>query len=69
MNGEHKKEHNKRGMIISGLIVLGMGVLFLGDEMGWIPGLHHTWPVILIIVGLALLIGAITKKPTGSQSN
>ncbi len=64
MENEPKKpEQNQRGMMVSGLIVMGMGVLFLADEMGWIPGLSRTWPVILIVVGFALLAGALFKKP------
>jgi hypothetical protein len=64
MESEAKKQpENQRGMIISGLIVMGIGVLFLADEMGWIPGLSRTWPVILIVVGFALLAGALFKKP------
>ena len=66
MESEAKEKQGQKGMIVSGLIVLGMGVLFLANEMGWIPGLHHTWPLILIIVGLALIFGAVFKKPSGT---
>ena len=67
MENEPKKpEQNQKGMIVSGLIVMGMGVLFLGAELGWFPGLHRTWPVILIVVGFALLMGALFKKPSSS---
>lgn len=66
MENEPKDKQSQKGMIVSGLIILGMGVLFLANEMGWIPGLHRTWPLILIVVGLALILGAVFKKPSGT---
>lgn len=67
-NEPRKQEHNPRGMMVSGLIVMGIGVLFLAEQMGWLPGMHRTWPLILIVVGLALIAGALFKKPpTGSN--
>ena len=68
MEQEARDKQGQKGMIVSGLIVLGMGVLFLANEMGWIPGLHRTWPLILIVVGLALIMGAVFKKPSGTSS-
>jgi hypothetical protein len=68
MENEPRDKQSQKGMIVSGLIILGMGVLFLANEMGWIPGLHRTWPFILIIVGLALILGAVFKKPSAGSS-
>ena len=67
MENKTREKQSQKGMVVSGLIVLGMGVLFLANEMGWIPGLHRTWPLILIVVGLALIIGAVFKKPFGGS--
>lgn len=67
MENEMREKQGQRGMIVSGLIVLGIGVLFLADEMGWIPGLHRSWPLILIVVGLALIAGAVFRKPSGTS--
>lgn len=67
MEQEAKDKQNQKGMIVSGLIVFGIGVLFLAAEMGWIPGLHRSWPFILIVVGLALIIGALFKKPSAGS--
>jgi len=67
MENKTREKQSQKGMVVSGLIVLGMGVLFLANEMGWIPGLHRTWPLILIVVGLALIIGTVFKKPSGGS--
>ena len=63
MQGTHKeKEDDRRGMVIGGLIVLGIGLVFLLGNLGVIPHVGETWPLILVVVGVALLIGAIVKK-------
>ena len=67
MEQETRDKQNQKGMIVSGLIVFGIGVLFLAAEMGWIPGLHRSWPFILIVVGLALIVGALFKKPSAGS--
>lgn len=67
MEQEAKDKQGQKGMMVSGLIVFGIGVLFLAAEMGWIPGLHRSWPFILIVVGLALIAGAVFKKPSGGS--
>jgi hypothetical protein len=67
MEQETRNKQNQKGMIVSGLIVFGIGVLFLAAEMGWIPGLHRSWPFILIVVGLAMIVGALFKKPSAGS--
>lgn len=49
------------GRIFVGIIILGVGVIFLLSNWGIIPSLHSTWPLILIVVGLAFLLG-VGKK-------
>lgn len=55
----------RRGMLIAGFIVTGIGVLFLLVELRIIPRIGEMWPVIPIIVGLALIIGGLRtgRKP------
>jgi hypothetical protein len=60
--GEHKEKDDRRGMVIGGLIVLGIGLVFLLGNLGIIPDIGNTWPLILVVIGVALLIGAIIKK-------
>ena len=57
-----KKSDEVRGYRIGGVILIGIGLLFLAVQMGWIPYLQHTWPLILIIIGVALLIGSIRVR-------
>jgi len=52
-------------MLTGGLIVLGIGVLFLLRNFGIIPDIGDMWPVILIIIGVALVVGSF--KGIGSQ--
>ena len=58
-----KNEKNDRhGMVIGGLIVLGLGVVFLLANLEIIPDFGTMWPLVLVVIGIALLIGALVKK-------
>jgi hypothetical protein len=45
---------------IGAYILIGLGIIFLLSNLGWLPGLRalmaQWWPLILIIVGILLLI-------------
>ena len=43
----HRDREGGRGQITGGLIVLGVGLLFLARNLGWIPGFHIIWPFFL----------------------
>ena len=58
----HRDREGGRGQFTGGLIVLGVGLLFLARNLGWIPGFHIIWPVVLIIVGVALILGGLRNK-------
>ena len=68
MSGKNNSDE-RRGMIIGGLITMGVGVLFLLHNFDVIPGMQKMWPVIPVIVGVALIIGAFSKgkKPGDSD--
>jgi len=55
------KERSK-GSLIGGLVLITLGSLFLADEL--IPQVNFgdLWPVILIVIGVGLLLNAITKR-------
>ena len=57
-----EKEEGRRGMLVGGLIVFGIGFLFLLSNMGIIPEIGEMWPVFLIIVGIALVAGSFYKE-------
>ncbi|MCK4428226.1 MAG: hypothetical protein KAW16_07080 [candidate division Zixibacteria bacterium] len=61
MDKEEEKE-GRHGMVIGGIIVLGIGIVFLLSNLRIIPHIGEMWPLILVVVGVALLIGAIVKK-------
>ena len=49
-------------MLIGGFITLGIGVLFLLHNLDIIPGFEVMWPIVPIIVGVSLILGAILKS-------
>jgi len=61
MNHPHEKD-DRHGMVIGGLIVLGLGVVFLLANLEIIPDFGTMWPLILVVIGVALLVGAVMKK-------
>jgi hypothetical protein len=61
MYKEEEKE-GRHGMVIGGTIVLGIGVVFLLSNLRIIPDVGEMWPLILVVVGIALLVGAAFKK-------
>lgn len=57
-----KKESKRSGQMEGGTIVLGIGILFLLINLDILPSMRDSWPLILIIVGLTLIIGSFFKK-------
>ena len=49
------KENTNQPVSGLGLILLLVGVVWLGKEMGWIPGNLPLLPITLIIIGLILI--------------
>ena len=62
MSGKESEAEKRRGLVIGGTILIGLGGFFLMVQHGWLPFIRHSWPVILIIVGVALFIGALSKS-------
>ncbi len=68
MSDNEKKDIEARsGQMVGGLIVLGIGLLFLLVNMDILPPLHDTWPMFMIIVGVALIGGALFRKKKRSE--
>jgi cell wall-active antibiotic response 4TMS protein YvqF len=63
-----KRDDNARGMMIGGLVALGIGVLFLLRNLGVIPGFRVLWPLFPIIVGIALILGALLRMRRSGQA-
>ena len=56
-------EAKQKGNLIGGLVLITLGAIFLADQ--FIPGLDFgdLWPVILIVIGVALLFNAYGRTP------
>lgn len=48
-----------KGTTLGGLILVTLGVVFLARNLGWVSleSLHRYWPVLLIVLGAAMLLG------------
>lgn len=55
----HRRRRFQDGDFVGGLIMVGIGTYFLLREFGYLWPLHKFWPVILIIIGIALIAGSI----------
>ena len=56
------KKTRRGGRVVFGFILLGLGVYLQLWSMDMIPDFDRTWPVFIIIVGLAIILGAFFKK-------
>ncbi|UCD93811.1 MAG: hypothetical protein JSU69_08555 [Candidatus Zixiibacteriota bacterium] len=62
MNNQVEKKYGDRsGHLVGGTILIGVGLLFLLINLDVFPGLEDLWPVFIIIVGVALIIGSLAK--------
>ena len=62
MDNQVEKKHGDRsGHLVGGTILIGVGLLFLLINFDVFPGLEDLWPVFIIIVGVALIIGSMAK--------
>jgi uncharacterized membrane protein YccC len=59
---ENKNKEYSRDKIIGGIILLGIGLLFLLSNLDIIPDIGTTWPLILIVIGFALLLTSGKKS-------
>jgi hypothetical protein len=52
----------KRRPIISGVIWLGLGLFLLARQAELVPSITQSWPVILMIIGVAIICGAFVRR-------
>ena len=52
----------KRRPLISGIVLLGLGLWMLWMEADWMPPADESWPVIFVIIGLAIMVSAFFRK-------
>ena len=63
-----KTDQERRGLLIGGVITLGVGLIFLLNNLNWLPGIGKMWPLFPIIVGVALIVGSFHKSKKSDQS-
>ena len=61
MTNRQQKPPRKRP-IISGFVWLGLGLFLLGITTESLPPLQDSWPILIIIIGLALILGTVFRK-------
>ncbi len=67
MEPDSKKD--SRGSLIGGIILIGTGFIFLLSNLGIIPDIGSMWPLFLIIVGIAVILGGSRRIKKNSTSN
>ncbi|MBI5868082.1 MAG: hypothetical protein HZB43_07330 [candidate division Zixibacteria bacterium] len=68
--GGHNKDERSR--LVGGIIVGGIGMVFLLSNLDVIPRIGRMWPLFLVVIGFALLVGAMRGRggsDTGSSSS
>ena len=58
----HEKMNDPRRNLIWGIILIGIGVIFLLSNWDIIPDIWESWPIILIVIGVALILVARRKE-------
>ncbi|MGB8657302.1 MAG: DUF5668 domain-containing protein [Candidatus Zixiibacteriota bacterium] len=61
MNEPAEKE-GRHGTLVGGLIVLGLGIVFLLSNLEIIPDIGRMWPLVLVVIGIALVVGSILRR-------
>jgi phage shock protein PspC (stress-responsive transcriptional regulator) len=56
------------GPLLPGIILIGLGLIFLLRESFWWFDFHFVWPAVLIIVGGVLLYRAIESKSEPAEA-
>lgn len=58
---EHPMHAMARGPLIAGLLLLFLGIYFLLERAQIVPDFRVSWPIILIIVGIALVVSYLVN--------
>jgi putative Mn2+ efflux pump MntP len=56
------KRDDRSAPLIGGCILIGFGLLFLLINLDILPSIAESWPIIIIIIGLALIIGGFAGR-------
>lgn len=59
-------DRSRAGQIQGGVIVMGVGSIFLLSNLGYIPSIGRMWPLFPIVVGIALILGGLMGRRGGN---
>ncbi|HUU46667.1 MAG TPA: DUF5668 domain-containing protein [Acidobacteriota bacterium] len=62
MGSNDKCKDTMRGRLTAGFILTGIGLVFLLSNIDVIPSIEDSWPLLLVVVGGALLFGAMRDR-------
>ena len=62
MGRNEKDKDTVQGRLTAGLILTGLGLVFLLSNINVIPPIEDSWPLFLVVVGGALLFGAMRDR-------
>jgi hypothetical protein len=63
-----KKRDDRSGTIMAAMGMIGVGVVFLLINLNILPSWRDSWPIFLIAIGVAMVIGAFTRgKPAAKN--
>jgi len=68
MSNSKQAVRKKKRPIISGIILLGIGLFLLTQTTNMLPPIEYSWPIFIIIVGLALILGSLLRRKDTSDS-
>ena len=66
---EQDSKKNSRSNLIGGIILIGVGFIFLLSNLGIVPHVGTMWPMFLIIVGIAIIVGGSRRKKKDSAAS
>ena len=57
-----------RGSLFWGIVLIVLAIFLLSSQQGWIKGdiFGYFWPVIVVLLGIWLLVGALSKGNSGA---
>ena len=60
---DERKEKGEGGVagIIFGILVIALGVVWMGNEAGWWLINLPFWPLVIVIIGLFMFFGSLKK--------
>jgi hypothetical protein len=61
-NEMQNRREDRSGLLVTGFILIGAGLLFLMVNLDILPSLSKIWPLFIVIFGLALIIGGLFRQ-------